>query len=311
MGSVTKRLQITGVTNNLSLALLILLSLQTGAHAQFAKPLLSGSNVGTSRLSSQAITREQEGSTAFPSVINSEHTTVYIHTALRREADLAAKRYMVLTIRPTTLTSEQICDINTILGINMLSGQLTIEADASKHQLELIQSVLAPSANDSTLGLSIINSNGHKEINRDPNAEQSAALRRSGDDALYVYKGPIPAAKTLARMIVVVGLIAATIYVAFAAFSITSGQTHGGSRVIAAASGLILLLMGYTIYKILMMNAVIERGVIDTTVITKQLPLSGLVDERHRPVADTPKVPANVGSYAPRSGLQVQPLSGR
>jgi hypothetical protein len=112
-------------------------------------------------------------------------------------------------------------------------------------------------------------------------------------------------------MIVIIGLVAATIYVAFAAFSITSGQAHGGSRVVAAAAGLILLLMGYTIYKVLMMNAVLKRGTIDTTAISRHLPLSGLVNERHRPVADTPKVPANVGSYVPRSGLQVQPLSGR
>jgi hypothetical protein len=276
----------------LLIVLLVLSSFQMSAFGQFAKPLVSGAS-------------------AFHAITNPERTIVYVYTSLRREADALPKRYMVLTIRPSTLTNEQISDINGILGINILSGQETIEADASKHQLEMIQSVLAPSANDSTLGLAVVNHKGQKEIDKDPSAQQWAALRQPSDDPLYTYKGPIPAAKTLARMVVIIGLVAATIYVAFAAFSVTSGQAHGGNRVIAAATGLILLLMGYTIYKIMMINAVLKNGIVDTTAITKHLPLNGLVNENFRKVADTPKVSAVEDSSVPRSGLPVQPLSGR
>lgn len=298
--------QIKRAASQFSLALLMCVCFQMSAHAQFAKPLLSGSNVSPSSLT-PSLLHEQ----SVPTIINPERTTVFVYSTFRENTDSLPKRFMVLTIRPSTLTSEQIGDIDGILGINMLSGQRTIEADASKHQLELIQSVLAPSASDTTLGLSVINNKGQKEINKDPNAQQWAALRRTGDDALYIYKGPIPAAKTLARMVVIIGLVAATIYVAFAAFSITTGQAHGGNRVIAAAAGLVLLLMGYTIYRIMMINAVLKNGTIDRTVITRHLPLNGLVNDKFRPVADTPKVPTTTGPSTPRSGLKVQPLSGR
>ena len=286
------------------------------AFAQFAEPLLSGKGglpaegVVPEPMSQVNKAKPQDfaNSTRLPSIINPMRTTVYVYTTLKREDGERPIRYMVLTLRPTTLNHEQVSDINGILGINMLSGQQTIEADASSHQLELLQSILNPSANDSTLGLAVID-HGRKAIDKDASPEQWAALRRPTDEPLYTYTGPVPAAKPFARMFVIIGLAAATIYVAFAAYSIITGQAHGGNRVVAALAGLMLLLMGYTIYKIAVMNAVIRNTA--TTTSSTHLPLQGIVDERYRQTADTPTIPLAPQSYPPRSNMPVQPLSGR
>jgi hypothetical protein len=307
-----------------ALALLLLVIIQVGACAQFAKPLLpngidspSGEQAfGRSRVIPAVVSSEQSqiagdglNSSIFPSGINPGRTTVYVFASKKKDSLVRALRYMVLTIRPSTLNAEQVNDINDILGINMLSGQRTIEADASQHQLELIQSILAPSANDLGLQIAILN-HGRKEINKDPNAEQWSALRRPTDDPVYTYNGPVPAAKKFARLFVIIGLVAATIYVAFAAYSIITGQAHGGNRVIAAASGLMLLLMGYTIYKILIMNATFRDSGKDAITVSTRLPVHGLTNPNFRQVADTPEIPLVKNSYVPRSNLPVQPFAG-
>jgi hypothetical protein len=68
-------------------------------------------------------------------------------------------------------------------------------------------------------------------------------------------KEPCPTTLNFARWGVLVGVIFATVFMAFSAYSVALGHKGGGSRVIGTAAGLMLLLMGYTIYKIVMINA--------------------------------------------------------
>lgn len=280
------------------------------ANAQFAKPLLPSSGHSLSQGQAATVSESRQSIGEAGTWINPIflRTTVYVYTNVHKKG-MPSGRHLAITIRPSTLTEEQVADISGILGINMLSGQTTIRAEASEHQLELIQSVLAPSANDSTLGLAALKE-GKKSIDSDPTPAQWALLRRSGDDTRFIYAGPLPSAKVLARWFVIIGLVAATIYVAFASFSIITGQSHGGNRVIAAAAGVMLLLMGYTIFKIMVMNSIDANSIDNQNSISKQLPEHGLAKEKQR-TADTPRLPLGQSSAPGRSGLPVQPLLGR
>jgi hypothetical protein len=66
---------------------------------------------------------------------------------------------------------------------------------------------------------------------------------------------PCPTTLKFARWGVLLGVIFATIFMAFSAYSVVLGHKGGGHRVAGTAAGLMLLLMGYTIYKIVMINA--------------------------------------------------------
>jgi len=238
-----------------------------------------------------------------------ERTTVYVYLNEFGSKDKETEKPLVLTIRPSTLSTAQVADLNAILGLNMLSGQRVARAYATRHQLELIQSVLAPSASDTTLGLATYRGS-RKAIDSDPSAAQWTKLRRPGDDPRYIYEGPLPTAKKFARFFVIVGVVCATILWVLAAFSIVTGQLNGSKRIIGTAAGLVLLLMGYTIYKIMVMNSISATSVITPLTISRSLPYHGLASQDARQVSDTPRVPEFVPVGALRSGRPVQPLAG-
>jgi hypothetical protein len=70
----------------------------------------------------------------------------------------------------------------------------------------------------------------------------------------YNFGGPLPTVRTFSRYLVILGCVSATIFVALASMAMILGSPYGGSRVIGAAGGLLLLLGGYTIWKIVQMN---------------------------------------------------------
>lgn len=70
----------------------------------------------------------------------------------------------------------------------------------------------------------------------------------------YDFNGPLPTVRTFARYLVILGCVSATVFMALAAWSMVMGSPYGGSRVMGAAGGLLLLLAGYTIWKIVQMN---------------------------------------------------------
>jgi hypothetical protein len=242
--------------------------LTSSALAQFAPPLLpavgNGSVPKPEILGDKLPSRPAPTGTALSTpisgtpvshLVNPGRTTVYIYSNCTRGADdLMAGKHLVLTLRPATLPSKVVNDISNILGVELNSGQKTIQANATAHQLELIQAVLYPSANDSTLGLATISENGTKQINKAPTAEQWSQLRKSGDDSLYINAGILPTARVCARYFVMVAIAFSTVFLIFASSSIIFGQAHGGPRVIATGGGLMLLLMGYSIYKVAVIN---------------------------------------------------------
>lgn len=71
----------------------------------------------------------------------------------------------------------------------------------------------------------------------------------------YQHYWIIPAVKQLSRFLVLIGVIAATIFLAIAAWGFIFGHREGSERVVSALSGLVLLLMAYTIWSVVMINA--------------------------------------------------------
>jgi hypothetical protein len=121
--------------------------------------------------------------------------------------------------------------------------------------------------------------------------------------AIESERSPIPTVRLFCRILVIAGVVFATVYMAFAALSVVLGHPHGGQRIIGTAGGLMLLLMAYSIYKIVVINAF--RFPNSAIVTLRTLP------ERPRanPVpADTPVVPAaaDIPPMAARSNIRVR-----
>lgn len=261
--------------------------------------------------------------TIFSSMNGTNRTTVYVYRQGTGAASgtigiaggtdnpnpAARGRRMVMTLRPDTLSAQQITDINGILGIDMLGGQTVIQANATNQQLALINASLAPSADDpSRIGQQVASpyfANGWTQITQDPTAAQYAAWQRPGEQELFIYAG-MPFIRTMCRYLVLTGVVFATVKIALAAYAISMGHPYAGSRVIAAVSGLALLLCAYTIWKIVTLNTMHLNS---TTFTNNPRPQQGAGTT---PLAKSnlPIVPTAPTGRPNRSGVPVIPLSG-
>jgi hypothetical protein len=88
----------------------------------------------------------------------------------------------------------------------------------------------------------------------DANKESDTMLAHAKQGNAYDFQGPLPTVRIFSRYLVILGVVCATIFISLAAWSMVFGSPYGASRVIGAAGGLILLLMGYTIWKVVQMN---------------------------------------------------------
>jgi hypothetical protein len=70
----------------------------------------------------------------------------------------------------------------------------------------------------------------------------------------YDYEGPLPTVRVFCRYLVILGVVVATIWMAQAGMGMAMGNSYAGSRAIGTAAGLLLLIAGYTIWKIVEMN---------------------------------------------------------
>lgn len=113
---------------------------------------------------------------------------------------------------------------------------------------------------------------------------------------------PLPSVKPFCKILVILGVVFATVYMVFAAYSVVLGHKDAGSRVTGAAGGLILLLMAYSIYKVVMINAlrIPWTGGVDTIESLEAHPRQPLQS------ANTPIVPA--APAANRSNMPVRPF---
>ena len=92
---------------------------------------------------------------------------------------------------------------------------------------------------------------------------------------------------------------------ALAAYSVVLGHPYGGARVIGTAAGLMLLLMGYTIWKIVQMNTFNANTNLPPVFGVK--PNAAQVNDANmQQNAGTPGVPGGAGGG--RSGIPVVPF---
>lgn len=229
---------------------------------------------------------------SFPTGTGRDRSTVRVfHNGSRGERQ-------VTTIRPDTLSNDAISQIEGILGVNMRSGEQTIEATATDAQMEQINEALAPYPQAS-------NNGGRKFIDSD---SPGNGYPRPDRNSIYGYTPdhPLPTVWTFSRYLVILGVVSATIFMSIAAYSMVMGNPYGGSRVFGAAAGMMLLLSAYTIWKIVQMNTFNANS--DTPAQIVQRPATSQVQDAFMSRPNTPANPGGGGGG--RSGVPVEPLYG-
>ena len=205
---------------------------------------------------------------------------------------------MVQTLRPDSLSAEASSRIGGILGINMNSGEQSIDVTASKDQIAQIQEALAAYPQTSQV-------DGRNKITGD---NPGAGYPKAGNGSLYRFDNQLPTVATFSRYLVILGVVVSTVFMAIAAYSVVMGSRDGGNRVIGAASGLLFLMAAYTIWKIVTMNTF--GGNARDTARPANRPGGGLVQDAFVARPNLPVTPGGGvnGGGAARGGVPVQPL---
>lgn len=200
----------------------------------------------------------------------------------------------VMTIRPDQLSNDELAQVEGILGVNMRSGEQTINANASDAQIEQLNEALAPYPQ-------FQNNGGRKQIVADaPGAGYPQTPSRYG----LTPDHPLPTVWTFSRWLVLAGVMSATVFMSLAAYSMVLGNPYGGARVVGVAAGLMLLLSAYTIWKIVQMNTFNANS--DTPAQIQTGAFDAQVQDAFMARPSTP--PPGTSSTGGRSGVPVQPL---
>lgn len=232
----------------------------------------------------------------FPVGNGKDRTVVRVHRQINGgPAGQNRGEGMVMTIRPDQLSQEALGKINGILGINMLSGEQSIDVQASPDQLEQIQDALAPYPQASNAG-------GRKFIDSDTPAQ---GYPKPGRESIYDFQGPLPTVRTFCRYLVILGVVSATVWMALAMYAMVMGHPYAGSRAVGTIAGLMLLLGGYTIWKVVQMNTF--NAMSDLPAINQNRPTDAQVNDAYVQQSSTPGSPGG-GSGQGRSGVPVVPL---
>ncbi len=177
----------------------------------------------------------------FPAGTGHSRTTVYIHS--QGNGGSRGNR-MVQTLRGDQLSAEQVGKVQSVLGVNLGSGEPSVDVNATPSQLAQLNDILAPYPQTGGGG-------GRKQVVADSPGQ---GYPKPGNENLYDFDGPLPTVRTFSRYLVILGVVSATVFMAFAATAVVLGHPYAGSRVIGTAAGLMLLLMGYTVWKVVQMN---------------------------------------------------------
>lgn len=120
------------------------------------------------------------------------------------------------------------------------------------------------------------------EFGTTPDGEVTTPIRSNSAWAAQMNRMPMPTVRRFAKLLVIMGAVFATVLVAFAAFSMVLGHPYAGGRVLSTIAGLMILLGGYTIYKIVMINA-FRFGAADDVALIKPSPRDGRLETRTDP----------------------------
>lgn len=245
-------------------------------------------------------------------------TNLQHQAALRRpRVNLIMNNQVVLTFQPDELTNTQRAKIQ---GIIPWTGNTPYEnISVSEGQLQQMQAVLAPYPQTGKSAASMPNGQTRNQIFQDIPSQ----------NALPHTNGPIvpmfPVIRNFCRYLVILGVVVGCIFMAFAAIGMQFGDRSAGARVVGSAAGIMLLLMGYSIWKVVRFNEDNARGPENTAgplpvTITNPPPMQnsilspGDVNQsktdnsiNYKQYANLPKTP-NQPASVPRSGLPLAPL---
>ena len=228
--------------------------------------------------------------TNFPVGAGSDRTVVRIY-----KMDGRGQR-VVQTLRPDSRTPQQQAQIGGILGVNMNSGEQSVDVTVSDAQLEQLNEAMAAYPQTTMNG-------GRKQITGD---NPAAGRPLPGREAIYAFPGVIPTVPTFGRYLVILGVVSATVFMALAAYSMVNGSPYGGARVLGAASCLFLLLASYTIWKIVQMNTFNANS--DRAAQIQAKAGGAQVQDAFMTRPNLPATPAVGATTTGRSGVPVQPL---
>jgi hypothetical protein len=259
-------------------------------------PVNPGDNVAPSEPGSGQADRTHGN--VFPAGIGKDRTVVRVYRKTNGGA-LGTPRgdRMVQTIRPDQLSMKAIQDINGILGINMQSGEQSIDVEATDQQIEQIQDVFAQYP-----GYQM--NNNRKKINND---QPAAGYPKPGRESRFEINGPLPTVRTFSRYLVILGVVSATVFMGLAASSVVLGHPYAGARVVGAAAGLMLLLMGYTIWKVVQMNTFRANS---NAYLRESRPTEAQQSDAYINPATVPGTPSGTPPGPSRFGVPLEPLGG-
>jgi hypothetical protein len=202
----------------------------------------------------------------------------------------------VLDIRADQLSAANLSAIQGILGQNLMPGNAdSVDIQVTTAQLEQIQAVLAPYP-----GFQM--TNGRKQIVAD---QPAAGYPKPGEDSLYAFDGTLPTVQTFCRYLVILGVVAGTVFMALAAWSMCAGNPYGGARAMGSAAGVFMLLGAYTIWKIVQMNTFNANSA--TPAISQNRPQTDQVPSAFQARPNVPITPTYNPTGPARGGVPVVP----
>ena len=204
--------------------------------------------------------------------------------------------HYVLDIRADQLSAANEAAIEGILGQNLEPGNAaSIDIQVTTDQLAQIQAVLFPYPGT-------VQNNGRNQIVAD---QPAAGYPKPGEDSLYAFDGTLPTVQTFCRYLVILGVVAGTVFMSLAAWAMVQGNPYGGARAMGSAAGVFMLLGAYTIWKIVQMNTFNANS--SPAAISQNRPTTDQVPTAFAARPNVPVTPTTALAGPARGGVPVQP----
>jgi len=235
----------------------------------------------------------------------------------RPRINLMMNGLVVATIQPDNLTNQQKGAVQGIIGGG--GGAPYQNVNVSVGQLKQIQAILAPYPATGTSAVpmpTITKRRTSTQRNQIFSDTPSPNALKHGTNGVVPM---LPVVRQFCRYLVILGAVCACLFMAFSAISWQFGDRNAPGRIIGSAAGIMLLFMGYAIWKVVRYNENNARGpeVVDLSSpppMQQSRSSPGDVNQSKSDDsfasttnANLPVTPANPGGIQ-RSGLPLQPL---
>jgi hypothetical protein len=189
------------------------------------------------------------------SVVYSKYDThlKYQNKKIRPRINLLMNGKVVLTFQPDQLTSEQKTKISLLGKLDLNEPYQNILVTES--DLIEIQNILAPYPETSASASSMPNGIERKQIISDANTSIGPATNATTSSTHL--QNTI---RKYCRYLVILAVVFSCIFMVFAAIGMQFGDRNAAGRIISTLGGLMLILMSFSIWKVIMINQENARG---------------------------------------------------